>query len=453
MLDILTNKHVMCDGLTRRHFLRIGVLGIGGLTLGDLLRLEAQAKIESGKLPSREKSMILLWQHGGPSHLETYDMKPDAPTEYRGPFRPIPTNVPGIQVCELLPMHAKIADKFTLIRSCSHGWGGHSDGMSMMMSGYPDWDDVLRRSAYPEVGAAVNRVFGQLHDGMPVAVGMGARHYGYVPSTSTGYWSDRFAPPTVDSGIRDTNLTIDGTRFNCRLELLENLDQFRADLVDGDAMDSMDEFQRQATEIIVGRKARDAFDLSLEDQQTRDRYGQGWGQKVLLGRRLVESGVRFVTVGVPGGKIIGNWDDHAVNGDIVSAMHERLPWFDQAVSALIEDIYQRGLDHDVMVMAMGEFGRTPRMNQSKGNSTGVMNWGRNHWPSAMSILVSGGGKRMGQVIGATNSKGEYPVERQLTPHDVLATIYQHLGIDHEQTFEDNSGRPIPLAKGTPIAEL
>ena len=423
--------------------------------MADFLRLEAQANSISGA-PSKDTAVILLWQQGGPSHLETYDMKPDAPREYSGPFRPIPTNVSGIQVCELLPMHARIADKFTLIRSCSHQWGGHNDGVPMMLSGYPDWDDSKKRSACPEVGAIVHRVCGQVHDGMPVTVGMGARHYSYVPSTSPGYWGERFKPPMIwslDRGIRNTELTIDTTRFANRVELLENLDQMRADLNDGGGLESMGAFQRQATEIISGRKARDAFDLSLEKERVRQRYGKGWGQQALLARRLVETGVRFVTVGVPGGKVIYNWDDHAVNGDIVKAMHDRLPGYDQAVSALIEDIYQRDLAGKVMVVVMGEFGRTPRINQRRGNSNGVLNWGRDHWPHAMSILISGGGKRMGQVIGVTNSKGEHPVERQLHPGDILATIYDHLGIDPHQTFEDPTGRPIVLAEGTPIAEL
>ena len=323
--------------------------------------------------------------------------------------------------------------------------------MPMMMSGYPDWDDVRKRSAYPEVGAGGNRVYGIVRNGMPAAVGLGARHHSYVPSTSPGCWGDQYMPPTVDDGIANTHLMVDATRFNSRLELLKNIDQFRADVETNGITESMDDFRRQATEIIAGRKAQDAFDLSLEDERTRERYGEGWGQKVLLGRRLVESGVRFVTVGVPGGNVVGNWDDHAVNGNIIEAMKDRLPWFDQAVMALIEDIYQRGLDQDVMVM--GEFGRSPRIHMAKGNDSGVIQGGPGALAQGHVNPRVRRGQRMGQIIGTTNSKGEYPVDRELSPHDVLATIYNHLGIDHDQIFSDREGRPIPLSKGNPIAEL
>jgi len=453
VLEFLTNSHRFCDGVSRRDFLRVGGLGTGTVSLANLLRQQAKAATNDYKTSPGSKSVILLWQQGGPSHLETYDLKPEADRDIRGPFNPISTNVAGLDICELLPMHAKIADKFTLIRSCSHNWSGHNDGIPMMVSGYPGWDESKHESTHPELGAMISRVFGQCHDGMPVACGMGARHYGYVPTTATGYWSDIFRPPTVDAnGLKNAKATIDGLRLDNRRALLSNIDRLRGDLDHG-VMETLDEFQRQAFEIMTGDRARTAFDLSKEDEETRERYGKGWGQQALLARRLVEAGVKFVTVGVPGDSEVYNWDDHAVNGDLPTAMRQRLPNFDRAVSALIEDIYRRGLDEDVLLVVTGEFGRTPRGNTRNGSRDGKPNWGRDHWANAMSILVSGGGNTMGQVIGATNSKGEHPVQRELTPQDVHATIYRHLGIDHHRTFDDTAGRPIHIAYGDPIAEL
>lgn len=435
----------------RRSILQAGFLGLGGLTLAGMLRLQAQAAASSDyRTPPKGRSVILLWQQGGPSHLETYDMKPDAVDEIRGPFAPIQTSVGGLEICEHLPRHAQIADQFTLIRSCSHNWSGHNDGIPMMVSGYPGWDDVRHESTNPELGAVINRAFGQVHDGMPVAVGMGARHYSYVPTTATGYWSDTFRPPTVDKGL-NTGVSIDGSRLDNRKQLLGSIDQLRRKVDSGD-LEAADSFQRQAFDIISGTKARDAFDLSLEDDRTVQRYGDGWGKQALLARRLVEAGVSFVTVGVPGDSEIYNWDDHAVNGDLPTAMKQRLPRFDRVVTALIEDIHNRGLEQDVMVVVTGEFGRTPKGNMRKGNRSGKMNWGRDHWANAMSILISGGGIPTGRVIGATNSKGEHPVHRQLAPQDIHATIYHHLGIDYTRTYNDPAGRPIHICYGEHIRD-
>ncbi len=447
MLDLVIAQKKSRQGVTRRNLMKVGFLGVGGLTLADLLRLRSQAADASEyRTTPGGKSVILLWQQGGPSHLETYDMKPAAIDDIRGPFSPINSNVPGIDVCELLPMHAKVADKFTLIRSCSHKWSGHNDGIPMMVSGYPGWDDAKHESTNPELGAVISRAYGQVQDGMPVAVGMGARHYNYVPTTATGYWGNLYRPPTVDKGLDSATPTVDGTRLGNRKQLLGQLDQLRRNVESG-SLEAADGFQQQAFDILGGMKARDAFDLSKEDAPTRERYGDGWGEQALLARRLVEAGVSFVTVGVPGDSLIYNWDDHAVNGNLPTAMRQRLPRFDRVVTALIEDVYTRGLDQDVMIIVTGEFGRTPKGNVQKGNSDGKMNWGRDHWSSAMSILASGGGKPMGRVIGATNSKGEHPIHNELTPQDIHATIYKHLGIDYKQTYADQAGRPIQICYG------
>jgi len=451
MLNVLTSKHRCCDGISRRHFLSAGTMVLGGLGLTDVLRL--QAAQSNPQTTDKETSVIVIWLQGGPSHLEMYDLKPRAPTEIRGPFSPITSNVPGIDVCELLPLHAKIADKFTLLRSCHHRYSCHNDGTPMMTSGYPDWNDARKEPVFPDMGAVVNRVFGSVRDGLPVAMGMGARHWSYVPTTAPGYWSNAFRPPTVDSGLPHSTLTIDGARFGSRRDILGQLDRMKGNLDTHGVMDSLDEINQQAVEILTGSGAREAFDVSKEPQQVRDRYGAGWGQQALAARRLIQAGVKFVTVSVPGGKLIYNWDDHAVNGDLPSAMRERLPGFDQGVTALIEDIYARGMDEKTLVVVTGEFGRTPRMNQQKGSSNGVLNSGRDHWPNAMSILLSGGGKRMAQVIGATNAHGEHPKERPVTPQDLLATIYVHLGIDPQRSYINPAGRPVALSSGTPLVEL
>lgn len=448
MLDIIESDFSLGSRSRRRSILRAGALGLGSLGLADLFRMQAQAA-EYSTQPTR-KSVILLWQQGGPSHLETYDMKPDAVRDIRGPFSPISTNVPAVDVCELLPMHAAIADRFTLIRSCSHNWSGHNDGIPMMVSGYPGWDDSRHESTNPELGAVINRAFGQVREGMPVAVGMGARHYGYVPTTATGYWSDTFRPPTVDKGL-NTGVSIESTRLNSRRQLLDSFDDLKR-RVDVGSFQAADSFQQQAFDIISGSKARDAFDVSLEDEATRNRYGDGWGKQALQARRLVEAGVNFVTVGVPGDSDIYNWDDHAVNGDLPTAMKQRLPRFDRVVTALIEDVHQRGLAEDVLIVVTGEFGRTPKGNLRKGNRDGKMNWGRDHWANAMSILVSGGSIPMGQVYGATNSKGEHPVRKKVSPQDIHATIYHHLGIDYRQTYNDPAGRPIHICYGEHITD-
>jgi len=449
MLDVVTDQVRLRDGTTRRNFLRAGCLGLGGMSLGQLMQLRSQAGITKPK----NTSIILLWQVGGPSHLETYDMKPDAPDGYRGPFGKIKTSVPGMEVCDLLPMHAQRADRFSLIRSCTHNHAGHNEGHCMSLTGYPKWNDKIKRPVNPECGAVVSRLFGQCRDGIPVTVGMGAKHYGYVPGTTAGYWGAAYNGPVVDKGLPNTTPVVDGRRLDDRRGLLASLDSVQRNVDAFGSMEAMDSFNRQAFNIITGDKARIAFDLKLEDQKTRDRYGEGWGQQALLARRLVEAGVSFVTVGVPGGKLIYNWDDHAVNGDLPTAMRGRLPGYDQAVTALIDDVYERGLDQQVMIVVMGEFGRTPQFRQAVGTRSKKLQWGRDHWPGAQSILISGGGKRMGQVIGQTDSRGAYPKERPLGPHDVLATFYDHLGVDPQHQFVDTAGRPFNLTHGSPIAEL
>lgn len=438
---------------SRREVLRAGFLGLGGMTLADVLRAESQA-VPGGSPPKREKSVILLFVHGGPSHLETYDMKPYASSEIRGPFLPVRTNVPGIELCEHLPNHAKVADRFTLIRSCTHDEADHFAGHRRFLSGYGKLKPGFGyESYYPQVGAVANRLLSAANKGMPAAIsvnGVVVNGPDYAAGVSEGYWSGVYRVPIVNGGMRDTHLSVDATRLGDRMTLQGSLDRFRREVDASGMMSDMDEFNRRAVEIVTSGAAAKAFDLSREDPHVVEKYGDGYGRDALVARRLVEAGVRFVSVCVRGsgpGTKAYDWDDHAVNWDMLGAMNARLPKYDHVVPTLIDDLFDRGLNEDVLLIVTGEFGRTPRLEFRDGKI------GRDHWPSAMSILISGGGMPMGQVIGVTDAIGARPSSRPLDPHDVLATIYRFLGIDHELHLPDPAGRPIALTHGKPIAEL
>lgn len=435
--------------ITRRDCLRAGYLGIGGLVLSDLFRMRAAA----GQTAATDKAVLMLFVHGGPSQLETYDMKPEAPSEFRGPFQPIATNVPGIDVCEHLPLHAATAHRFSLIRSCAHDQANHFEGHARFLSGYGQMKAGTAESHYPMVGAVVSRTCRGRTPGLPASVAVGGvvlNGPDYSPGIAQGYWSSMYRPPITNGGLQDASLTVSRSHLQNRVALLNGFDRLRGDLDVAGAMDSLDAFNREAVEVLTTDRARRAFDLSLEDPRIVEKYGDGYGREVLMGRRLVEAGVSFVTVRIPGsapGTKAYDWDDHAVNWDLPTAMLSRLPKYDQVITTLINDLYDRGLDRRVLVLVTGEFGRTPRLEFRDGRI------GRDHWPNSMSILMSGGGIRTGQVIGATNRKAEYPVERPLDPQDVLATVYHHLGIDGHKEYPDPQGRPIPICRGTPIHEL
>lgn len=435
--------------VNRRVALRAGLLTVGGLTLADLLRLRA-----AGAAKNSDTAVILFFVHGGPSHLETYDMKPGAPAEIRGPFAPIPTNVPGIEVCEHLPLHAQRADKFTLIRSCSHDEADHFAGHRRFLSGYGRLKPGTNyESYYPQVGAVVNRLRPGPSSGLPSAVAVGGvvvNGPDYAPGISEGYWSGIYRVPIINGGLRDSHLSVEPQRLTERRELQRQLDRLRRAADQNAELDAGDEFQRQAVEILTSGHANEAFDLSREDPRVVERYGDGYGREALIARRLVEAGVSFVTVRAPGsgpGTTAYDWDDHAVNWDLRTAMLARLPRYDHIVTTLIDDLYARGLNQRVLLVVTGEFGRTPRLEFQNGRI------GRDHWPGAMSILISGGGYRMGQVIGSTDNFGARPNSQPLDPHDLLATMYHHLGIDHRLQINDPFGRPVTLAQGRPIPGL
>ncbi|MDA0586787.1 MAG: DUF1501 domain-containing protein [Planctomycetota bacterium] len=451
-----------CPGpVRRRSFLEAGSLLLGGLTLSDVLESRAQAKA-AGKVPS-DTSVILIWLQGGPSHMETYDMKPDAPVEYRGELGAIPTAVPGMDVCELLPLHAKVADKFNIIRSISHGFANHAGGAGRFLSGYNPLRPLDPLAQFPCLGPVVSKMLeGRRDPAMPRYVGSASNVYG----GGAAHVGAAYLPFVVGADPNSPSFKVNNLslapgmqkRLDDRRTLLSAFDGIQRDLDQTGVMDTIDKYNQEAVELLTSDRARDAFDISLESPHVRDKYGRHkWGQRALLARRLVEAGTSFVTMqmqnpGIPGG--IGNWDIHAVNGHLYDDARARLPVFDQAVSALVDDIYQRGLDQKVMVIVSGEFGRTPRVNPQKGTRSGILQPGRDHYPAAMSVLVAGGGMQTGQVIGSTTAKGERPKDRALDPNDLLATVYQHLGIDFRQMTVDTSGRPVPLIPhGTPIREL
>ncbi|MEX2287096.1 MAG: DUF1501 domain-containing protein [Planctomycetaceae bacterium] len=442
----------------RREFLRYGALALGGLSLADVLARRAQAGTTAS-----DTSVILLYLHGGPSQLETYDLKPAAPSTYRSVFAPISTCVPGMEICELFPRQAQIADKFSLIRSLSHDIPIHSDGGIIVLTGHrPSKLDPTSnsKSEHPDFGSVASKVRGTGASGIPPYVAVPSKPY----MTRPAYLGPQHAPFEVrDPSValfqqphRGISAGDDGRKLDDRRTLIQTFDRLRADLDLSENMHGCDEFRRLAFEMLTSQTAARAFDLTQEEATLRDRYGRHlWGQGCLLARRLAEAGTGVISLFIDtpkSGPEFTNWDDHIGNagrpGHFAGYMQRRLPYMDQALATLIEDIYERGLDRKIMVVVVGEFGRTPRLAVNSGGT------GRDHWPQAYSALVSGGGLRMGQVIGATNSKAEYPTERPYTPQDLLATVYRHLGIDTHQTFRDYSGRPnYVLETGEAIREL
>ncbi|MGE5191213.1 MAG: DUF1501 domain-containing protein [Deltaproteobacteria bacterium] len=461
-----------CPGpLSRRSFLQAGALGLWGIGMGDLLRLRA----EGAPAAEPDTSVIFIWLPGGPPHMETYDMKPDAPADYRGEFGPIHTVVPGMDVCEHLPLHARVADKFSLIRSIAHEFADHGGGHKRFLTGRIPASPVDFVNDHPMVGSMVAKVREHRNIGIPnyVAGTDAGRQDIDVFSFGSAYLGPETHPFTVVGDpsapkfeVQNLSLAreMEG-RLDDRVALLSGLDRVRRSADSRGTMQAIDEFNQRALGLLTSDRARKAFDLSLEPAEVRERYGRHpWGYRALMARRLVEAGVSFVTMvmenciapGQPMPKeLVYNWDSHAVNCHIFKDALVRLPIYDRTITALVEDLHRRGLDKKVLLVVTGEFGRTPRVTPAIGTQTGVLQPGRDHWPQAMSVLVSGGGLKMGQVVGSTNSKGEHPKDRPLTPNDLWATVFRHLGIDYNNTtFPDHRGRPMPILPfGDPIAEL
>ena len=472
----LTSPIQRCSGpIGRRSFLEAGGLSVLGLGMSDFLKLQAQAKAGNDAVVDKDTSVIFVWLPGGLPHMETYDMKPDAPSEYRGVFNPVKTNVSGIEVCELLPRHAKIADKFSIIRSIHHEFADHGGAHKRMMTGRAPKTPTGTVNDAPAVSSIVKKMLegrGGKVD-MPVCVAEADSGRSAIDTFAMGSaWLGAANTPFMVSGdpsaadFKVDNIGVKNemeTRIDDRLAMLEGMDKFRREIDKTGAMEAMDSFNQQAMEMLTSDKVREAFDLSKESKKARERYGMtADGQRALMGRRLVEAGSRFVTMvwenpfpGKPTPKNCAyNWDCHAVNCHVFDDFRWRADVFDQALTALIEDVYDRGLDKKTLIVLGSDFGHTPKISERRGTKSGVMQPGRDHWPKSMSILVSGGGMNMGQVIGATNSKGEHPVERIMSPNDLWATVYQHLGIDHTAYLTNLEGLPLQiLPSGKPIAEL
>ena len=437
----------LCDGVTRRGFLRAGALGLAGLSLPDLLRARAAQPADARK----NTAVILYWLAGGPSHIDTYDPKPDAPAEVRGPFRAAPTAVPGMRFCDLLPLQAKLADKLAVLRSVTHAEPNHSDAAHLAQTGYAEKNVQFRGQFYPAQGSVVAKLRGTNRPGMPPYVclpGAYTPRLGFFQKAA--YLGRDFDPldgggePGYRGVVKGPDFTTPAdltlARVEDRRELRRRLDAAagRAEAAAG----GMDAAYRKAFDLVTSRAAKDAFDVAREPARVRDKYGDSaWGKQALLARRLVEAGVTFVTVNHYHADVDW-WDDHTV---IEAGLKKRLPPFDRAIAALVEDLHDRGLAERVLVVVMGEFGRSPRIDAGGG---------RGHWSKAMSVVLSGGGVKGGRVVGATTANGGEPATFAHGPGDVLATIYSVLGIDPTAMLPDQLGRPVRLVEhGEAIREL
>jgi len=448
--------------------LNFGALCLGAQpSLAGLLTAAEQVSVD------KEFSVILFWANGGPSHLDLFDLKPKAPLEYRGPFRPISTNVPGLEITELLPQLARHADKFAIVRSLCHERNEHSGGTHRFLSGYASRAANLNDAEYPELGSVVTQQLGRrtseipffvantkFYGGGPAYLGQSCAPYMPNPNPQTSTGNNQYDPvPLYHTGGDRDDLSISSegvARLNRRVRLLSDLDALPRQLDGSGVMSALDGIRQQAVTMLASPRTREAFDLSRERPPTLARYGDThFGKSLLTCRRLVEAGARFVQCQAefrlrPETGVTSNWDDHSVNSHIFNAYREKLPSFDQAVSALIEDLSERGLNRHVLFIFCGEFGRTPRIFHQDASGRP----GRDHWSRAMSVLLAGGGLRMGQVIGATNSRAEEPTERRMDSNCLLATIYRRFGIDVAQPLHDRLGRPLPiLPQGQVIPEL
>jgi Protein of unknown function (DUF1501) len=459
MLTIVGGTASDCSGVSRRNFLKAGTLGLG-LSLADLGRLRARvpAPDRVPSMPSgaglRDTSVILFWLSGGPGHMETWDPKPGAVTQFRGPFGATRTRVPGMLFGELLPEMARIADRLAVLRSVNHGSGDHTKSNHWMLTGFegpafnvPDFM-VQRR---PSLGAATARLRGANKPGMPPYVAVphlrggtdNFFHYAAYLGGAANPFIVESDPNTPLFRVKGLSLTpeLSFERLEDRRQLLGAIDLFRA--AEERRTADRDAHYQRAFHLLISKQVAGAFDMNAEPAPVRERYGRHtFGQSALLARRLVEAGVPFVTVNcVP-------WDHHGTAGRYPTVEGSKLliPPLDRAIAALIDDLTQRGLYEKTLVVAMGEFGRTPRMNPEGG---------RDHWGNVFSVLMGCGSMNMGQTIGKSTPRGEYVADRPIGPQDVAATIFQHLGIDSRKIlFADPQGRPVPLIEtGEPIREL
>lgn len=436
MFEFATRVRRNCEGINRRDLLRVGGIGLFGLSLPVLLRAEASAA-EAGT-PSKDVNVILMWLDGGPSHIDMFDPKPEAPAEIRGEFGAVETNVKGIRISDQLPRLAKQTDKYSILRitsqDSSHGTGNH-----YFLTGYKFTPAVV----YPSYGSVYGRIKGFRNGMPPYAIVNGVGQY-----TGAGYMGAVYNPfnvggdPNSDGfSVKDVSLPggIGGDRLSRRRGVLDAVDQFQRNTETAQrGVVAMDQFYSRAFDLVTSPVAKKAFDLKQEDAKLRESYGRNsFGQSCLLARRLIESGTRFVHIQQ------GGWDTHTTNFETLKKY--RLPEVDQGYAALLSDLSDRGLLANTVVICMGEFGRTPRVNSSAG---------RDHWGPASFATIGGGPVKMGMTVGETDAIAEYPKTRPVTVEDFAATLYKGLGVNSDQAFAASDARPNRIADGGhPIEEL
>lgn len=427
-----TNRSRNCEGTTRRDFLKIGGLGLGALGLPQLLQARAQAA-QAGQAV-QDTSIVWVWLSGGATHVETFDPKMSAPSEYRSVTGEVATTLPGVTIGGNFTKLAQRADKMAFVRSFAHTNSGHGGGTHFVMTGYDNRTiDNGGLPTRPSMGSIVSKVRGANHHvtGMPTYVSLNG-----IGSDGPAFLGTAYAPfSTSSAGRRNMTLSTTTDRIADRRGLLEDFDRFQRDADRTGVMTGLDAFEQQAFNLILGNAPK-AFDVSAENAKTREKYGKDLGEQMLVARRLVEAGCGFVTLNY------GGWDMH---GTIEKSMNQRAPTLDRALSALIDDLDERGMLDRTLVVVSGEFGRTPRINK---------NAGRDHWAPLSTLALAGGGLRMGQVVGESDSKLYKPQSEPIRPQDLMATIFQVLGIDTKQQFVNQAGRPVFLIEdGKPIKEL
>jgi len=437
--------HKNCEGTTRRDCLKLGLHTFVAGGLVGALRTQSLAA-DASPLKRKAKACILIWLDGGPSHYETFDPKPDAPLEIRGSFDSIATKIKGVRFSQHMKRLAAIADKFAVIRSIQHNQGNHGAGNHYMMTGAPPRIPVgcgAFVSFHPSLGSVTAREVGA-PQGIPAYFSMPSMTRSGGPNFLGAQYAPFVVPGDPNSSsfrVRDVSLpgSLTGERYMARRDVRSELDQMQRinDEAAGDPVVAMDKFYQQGHQIITSSEAQKAFDISQEPLAMRERYGRhALGQRALLARRLVEAGVPFVTLDE------GGWDHHT---KLFESLGKRLPTFDATVATLIEDLDERGMLDETMVIVLGEFGRTPKINKDGG---------RDHWSNAMSVLFAGGGTPGGQVIGATDRQGYAAMDRVLSPENFVSTIYTKLGIDPNKMLYTPQGRPSHLVSDpTPIREL
>jgi hypothetical protein len=450
--------------------LKAGAAGVAGLTLPELLKARADAA-QSGKSMSSGKSLVLLWMAGGPSQIDTWDSKPDRPFNNRGPFGVTQTKLPGTVICEHLPKQAAMLDKFTIIRSVDARGSNHEPNKVFQTANLTAEPRVNREAElYPAIGSMIAKHHGPNHPAMPpyVAFMRSRSHLAF-----SGYLGKEFDPfianqatklPVYDLVGKDTGVRTDANLFqlpvglseprvHTRQSLMRQFDQLRRDLDQGGSMEALDSYSQQAASLLLGGRAQKAFDIDDEAPAVRAKYGNHlWCQQALIARRLVEAGASFVTLDLSYHTASGTWDTHGDNippyGGISKGLGPLLPLFDHLITTFVADLEERGLLDNTLVLAMGEFGRTPNMGTQDSTD------GRNHWTDVMSMCLAGGGLRHGQVIGATERDGGHIAQRPVTPGDLAATIYRHFGLPLDLTYNDQRGRPrYAIESGAPIHEL